>query len=676
MALLAAAAAPAIAAEAALPARDAVLLMTGQEGGTLPIEPSVRFEAVDEGDPLTVVGVEVPAWSLLELAGTEPLPLLLAIYAVDAEGGLAGSAAERYRVAPAGLIAAGASGLRLSASMSLPAGPTALRVLLKAGTEGSEFGLRVLPIEVPAAEGGPDWLAIELPSGGDDLMDKLRRRVDDEAALALIDEYIAKGLLVQSGGRWLLPPQAAAASPPAPALPVVASAERLEIELLARGRPVRPPVLELVAGGPAAAAEGQKGIPFELLEVERLGGGVGGWNRFRTHLELPALAEGRYRLRFQPPDTGHGQELVVVRGDAEAITWAELVRPDGDRPEPIEGGTERARPAAVERRLLEAVETFAAAGGTDVAPLEELFLEEWKRAGQAGATALVEAGNGLAWQLVAGHPEALVPLIAASARLYRSFLDREQYGLSTAARRLTVILLDVYSRGGSDGAGRSRVAAIGWASFAGEMLESGLLGRASALYKRALEIDPRQVESLHVLGAIYERAGQYGEAAQSYRRLLEVAPQSPELRLRLALQQARLGQQNEAQRQLGGLLEAQPEWVAVVAAQELARLHLASGSPGEAAAVLAAAAERHPGDEKLLLFHAAVDELHGDGTAGGRALEALGEEPSRRASSARHRYSAWPPAALGDARDRLAAAAEQRRPELLTAVRRGGGRGR
>jgi tetratricopeptide (TPR) repeat protein len=677
-AVLAAAPAPAFAAEAALPARDAVLLMTGREGGTLPIESSVRFEPVPEGDPLAIVGVEVPAWSLLELAGSEPLPLLLAIYAVDAEGGLVGSAAERFRVAPAGLVAAGASGLRLSAALELPAGELTLRVLLKAGADGAEFGLRALPVEMPAAEGGPDWLAIELASGGDDLMDQLRRRVEDEAALQLIDEYLEKGVLVQSGGRWLLPPQTEPGAPPAPALPVVASADRLQIDLLARGRPVRPPVIELVSGGPQAAdAPEQPAVPLELRDLERLGGGVGGWNHFRARLDLPALGDGRYRLRFQPPARGRGQEVVVVRGEAATITWAELVRPGGDRPEPIEGGTERARPAAAERHLERAVGSFAAAGVADVEPLEELFLEEWERAGPAGATALVEAGNRLAWELVAEHPEALVPLVAASAQLYRRFLEREQWGLSTAARRLTVIFLDVYSRGGSGGqAGRAPVAAVGWASFAGDLLESGLLGRASALYKRALEIDSKQVESLVVLGAIYERAGQYDQAAQSYRRLLEISPDSAEPRLRLAVQLARIGQQNDAQRRLGGLLEEQPDWVAVVAAQELARLHLDSGRPGEATEVLGTALARHPRDEKLLLFRAAVDELNGDGSVSDQALAALGEEPSRRTPSARHRYAAWPPAALGDARSRLAAAAEERRPELLQALRGGGGRRR
>ena len=675
-ALLAATPAATAAAEVALPARDAVLLMTGQEGGTLPIEAAVRFQPAAEGGPLAVVGVEVPAWSLLELAGSEPLPLLLAVYAVAADGALVGSAGERFRVAPAGLVGAGASGLRLSVPLALPAGELTLRVLLKAGADGSEFGLRVLPVEMPAADGGPEWLSIELPSEGDDLMDQLRRRVDDQAALEVIREYLDKGVLVQGGGRWLLPPQTDPEAPPAPALPVVASADRLELELLARGRPVRLPVLELVAGGAQAAASDQQPVALELRDLERLSG-AGGWSRFRAYLTLPTLSDGRYGLRFQPPARGQGLDLVVVHGDSESITWAELVRPGGDRPEPIAGGSERARPAAAERRLDRALEQYVAAGAADLEPLEELFLEEWKRAGTAGASALVEAGNRLAWELVREHPEALVPLVAASSQLYRRFLDRQQWGLSTAARRLTVIFLDVYSRGGSGGeagalgSDRAAVAAAAWASFAGDLVESGLQGRAAALYKRALQVDSRQLESLLVLGTLYERDGQYGEAASIYRRLLEIAPANPELRLRLAVQLARVGQQNEARRRLGELLEAEPDWVAVVAAQELARLHLDSGRAGEAAEVLSAAVARHPRDEKLLLFRAAVDELNGDGSVSTEALAALGEEPSRRTPSARHRYSAWPPPALGEARDRLSAAAEQRRPALLQALRRG-----
>jgi len=633
------AAAPAAAAEVALPARDAVLLMTGQEGGTLPIEAAVGLEVAADGAPAAAVTVEVPAWSLLELAGAQPLPLLLAVYAVGDDGTLHGSAVERFRVAPAGLVEAGAAGLRLSAPLALPPGEVTVRVLLKAGVEDAEFGLRVVRLRMPAPEGEPDWLAIELPS---------------------------------AGGRWLTPPGGDPGAEPPPVLPVVASGDRLTISLLARGRPVRPPVIELVPGGPEAAAQAAEPVTLELRDLERLGG-AGGWGRFRARLALPPLGDGRYRLRFQPPAAGRTQEFVASRGDVETLTWAELIRVEGGGPEPIQGGTERARPAGAVRHLERTLEQFAEAGAADPAPLEELFLEEWRRAGTAGASALVNAGNQLAWELVAVDPEALVPLAAASAELYRRFVAQRQWGLSTAARRLTVILLDVYSRGGAEEhplARRAETAAVGWASFAGDLLESGLFGRSSALYKRALEIDARQTESLHVLAAIYERAGEYGAAAASYRRLLEASPRDPELRLRLAVQQARVGQLNDARRRLGGLLEEEPpDWVALVAAQELARLHLDSGRSGEAAEVLTAALARHPRDEKLLLFRAAVDELTGDGRASAASLAALGEEPAARAPSARHRYARWPPAALGDARDRLAAAAEQRRPALAPALR-------
>lgn len=667
------AAAPA-ATEVALPARDAVLLMAGQEGGTLPMEATVQLGLPVDGQPPVRVTVEVPAWSLLELAGSEPLPLLLAVYAVGADGALQGSAAEGHRVAPAGLVAAGASGVRLSVPMALPAGELSLRVLLKAG---SEFGLRVLNFEAPALEGGPEWMAIELPTEGDELMDQLSRKVEDEAALKLIREYIEAGVLVQGGGRWVLPPESEGGTPPAPALPVVASADRLEVELLARGRPVREPVIELVPGGPPLPESELDPVQLELKDFERLGGGAGGWNRFRAKIELPALGEGRFRLRFQPPATGRSQEMIVTRSETETLTWAEMIRSEGAGPEPIQGGTERARPSAAVRHLEQALEQFAAAGASDLAPLEELFLDEWRRAGVAGAAALVEAGNRLAWDLVAEEPEALVPLAAASAQLYRRFLDRQQYGLSTSARRLTVILLDIYTRGGNERNptyDRAETAAIGWASFAGELVESGLQGRAAALYKRALESDPKQRESLYLLAAIYERNGHYDQAASSYRRLVELAPRDPELQLRLAVQERRIGQQNAAERRLSELLaKGAPGWVSVVAAQELARMYLDSGRTDAAVEVLDSALERHPRDEKLILFRAAVGELTGAGGTGTATLAGLDPEPAAREPSARHRYADWPPPTLGDARVRLAAAAEERRPALIQAF---GGQGR
>lgn len=78
------------------------------------------------------------------------------------------------------------------------------------------------------------------------------------------------------------------------------------------------------------------------------------------------------------------------------------------------------------------------------------------------------------------------------------------------------------------------------------LMHQGRLDEAMDQFQKALQINPRDVNSLVSVGNTWFRKGNYDEAAVYYRRALEVNPNSPEAHANLAVILANRGQTDEA----------------------------------------------------------------------------------------------------------------------------------
>ncbi len=130
--------------------------------------------------------------------------------------------------------------------------------------------------------------------------------------------------------------------------------------------------------------------------------------------------------------------------------------------------------------------------------------------------------------------------------------------------------------------------------------EAGDLPRAAALYRRALEQNPRNHRALHLLGLIARETGDRGQAATLMRRALDIAPDDPEILYNLArlfLEEHRAG---EAAGLLDRALAAAPDFSQARRARGL--IHLADGEPSAAADCLRRVLDLEPDNAFALTY--------------------------------------------------------------------------
>jgi len=262
--------------------------------------------------------------------------------------------------------------------------------------------------------------------------------------------------------------------------------------------------------------------------------------------------------------------------------------------------------------------------------------------------------------------EILVPILHLHLEACRAYRERRLFGLASHSRTMAEELADAYVRR-SAAPDASRVASLALTTLAGQALEVQASQSAASLLSRALALDSRNGEALLALATIEEKVGNYEAAARRLRQLLEVVPGHPEARLRLALSLRRLEQMREAEMLLAGLLAEETEWIALVAAEELADLFADHGREAEAMAALRAAVARFPANQRL---HVRLSFLEERGRDPGSALAAAERvlTLSGADESARLRYDRWPRAAFVASGAQLEAAARERLTLLAQAL--------
>ncbi|HTQ79409.1 MAG TPA: hypothetical protein VMM92_05395, partial [Thermoanaerobaculia bacterium] len=120
----------------------AALLLSGQEGGNLPLAVlALPLPGGAGGQARVPVVVEADGTALLVGHEEGPLRVEVCLYALGAGGGVEAALLNTVEIQPAGLATVEKSGLRFEAELLLPPGEVSLRVLVRTAA-GKILGLR------------------------------------------------------------------------------------------------------------------------------------------------------------------------------------------------------------------------------------------------------------------------------------------------------------------------------------------------------------------------------------------------------------------------------------------------------------------------------------------------------------------------------------------------------
>ena len=618
----------------------AALLMSGQEGGTIPVAALAL--------PFPGTGSKARVAVLLEMDGAEAmegqtgdlLRLEVCLYAVtsapDGSGRVAGSRMDTVEIDLARLGAdLEKSGLKYVGELQLDPGDYALRTLVR-NTATSEVGLRMLPLSVPEFGQSQNIL---LPP-----------------------------LVAEPAGAWLQARGAGIASPP----------PGLSFEALPSARPVFSPseVISLrvpawkVGGGElqieVRRPGGARVATFPLKIASREPSGAPGLELLAATVQLKGVEEGVYELGIASASRGSDESalstsFVLLEKGSGGQVWAALTAPRRSRTANAGAATQAARAAAPKGKRTRKIDAgpvregyraalrHLAQGHRETARDALLDLQLKTLTGDKPAISddLVDVELDVAADLARQDPESLVPVLTLHQVLYREAVGNASFLLSTHNRELIFRLVDLYAERSGSPEGKIRAARF-LMGLAAEMIWTAPPSLRARVFQQILAYDNKQEAAILCLAVDAERQGRYADAVVYLQRL---GPDHAEARLRLAVNLARLGKMQDARkilRELSGP-EAKPEpWQLAVAWQETARLQLAAGDLDGAEKTLREGLQRLPEDDKLAVQLGLVRDLRKDPRGARDAVADLGKTPGA-GGAARHRYNQLPTEKLEEA---------------------------
>lgn len=648
----------------------AALLMSGQEGGTIPVAVLAL--------PLPGPGERARVAVLLEIDGAEAmagqpgdlLRLEVCLYAVttDASGSarVAGSRMDTVEIDLARLgPSLERSGLKYAGELELPPGEYALRALVRNAATG-EVGLRMQSLPVPDYRQSE---AVLLPP--------------------LLPDPADSWVVARGAGMSSLPPPLAIDKLPS-ARPILAPSEEAVVKLPAWRLGDGSLQLEIRRPGGARVAA------FPLTPSLREPSGTDGLEILTASAHLKGVEEGVYELRAVLPGGEAGAAapagtlatpFVLLEKGSGGEVWAALTKPRRGQAEARDSAAARQAPAkgrrmrridagAVGAGYREALGRLAAGdreGARDaVRELETTVLTGDRPSSSADLLDVeLDVARGLARQ----NPGSLVPLITLHQVFYREAVRKQIFLLSTHARELVFRLVDLYAERSGSPEGR-RQAARFLMGLGAEMTANAPPTLRARLFRQILAYDEHADVAMICLAVDAERQGRYAEAVGILEQLLHKQPRHSEARLRLALNQARLGKIQEARRHLqeiaahfAGTADAEA-WPLAVAFQELSRLALAAEDIDGAEKTLRQGLQRLPEDDKLALLLALVRERRNDSRGAREAVSRLAAQGavSSVGGAARHRYNRIPVEQLEEAWSELQRSAEDQLPVLASAL--------
>ncbi len=609
--------------------RSAALLLSGQEGGEIPIRVLAFPLGEAEGVVDTALVVDVAGGALLGDPEEKLLRVEVYAYALGAAGGVQDFFCQAFTLETEEVgELLGAGGVKFLAHLSLPVGDYSLRVLVHL-RELDRFGLAKVPLSLtaPASETPP---------------------------------VLAPPLLLERAERWVVVQQGDKEGRASSSLP-----------WLTEGRGVVPAARGVVAGGTNRFLVGviAETLPTDLaLEASRVGeeealrldfhSGEGspseeaGLMLVEAEVSFSDLAAGEYSLRLLAGDRASAPASLVVlpeAPDGELPLWTQLGAVLFSEMEPMDIDIPAAssakgwRSSQLSQAYLAAVELLAE--GQDEAAqkaIMELEVEGLGSGSQKNFRRVFDSELDVIRRLSASNPHSLVPLTLLHDELYQQYRSGGHLQLSSHSRQFALALgerhAELVPRGRGSGFFDDYLL-----DRAGKVLESGNYLEAYRLLDRAKETNPDRQEIILALAAIQEALSHYQDAVDLLRVANRLDRKPGEVRLRLAINMVRVGERGNIVSLFESCLEPEaPEWVRTVAFQELARFYRSQGRIDKALAVLERATAEPDASERLFLQLSALLDSAGRPEDARKALTGQSSSPGGDLDSARLRYSEWP----------------------------------
>jgi Tfp pilus assembly protein PilF len=647
----------------------AALLMSGQEGGTIPFA-ILTLPLEPQGDRVRVaVLVEVDGSALLDEHGEGPLRVDVSVYALGEGGSVQGSIANTIEADAERLgDELEKSGYQFLGELSLPPGKWSLRTLVK-NPQSANVGLRITEVAVP-----------DLKQAERFLLPPLFYVANPESWLPVqAVETRGRPSAVQALGREELPGARAILQLDhemetiIPAFNLGEATElRMEVRTLTGELTADLPVR--ITGRQATAVPGLELVAAAFTPTNLVPGG------YLLRAKVGGEAEGR------PPGTA----VIVVEGDVQGRVWAEFTRSKRQEAMAAAGGGtgggagagQRPRlapqprrrktidPKPVQAAYLEALRALTAGDGRGaraaVAKLEEKYLMEDGGEPEDLAKAELDAISGIAQS----DPTGLLPLMVLHLDLYRAAWRDGALLRSTHSRMQFTRITDLYASRDKSEAGRATASRF-LLNLANDLGVTSVQGIRRRVLEKALDLDPENALILLCLAVDSERDGDPHAALGYLERIKRLRPEDGEVTVRMALNQQRLGKKAEARRLLEQVMAGQAgtdPWWHSLAYQEAARMALMAGEAKKAEQTLRAGIQRWPQDDKLRIQLAGLlDQLRQPKEAqallaGMQAVGATG------AASPRRRYTELPFDQLDFDAAELRRQAEERLPVLAAAI--------
>jgi Flp pilus assembly protein TadD len=584
----------------------AALLLSGQEGGPLPVAVlAIPLEPQGERVRVAVV-IEVDGSALIDEHAGGLLHLDLSAYAVGDNNSIAGSFANTLEVDPEQLGEhVERSGFQFFGELDLLPGTYSIRALIK-NPDGASLGLRNLPIVVP-----------DLKKAERFFLPPLFYQAEPDTWLSVqAVEIRNRPSAVQALGRDALPG----------ARPILSLGKETEAVVpvfhLGDAADLRMEVRRTTASGQSELAAD---LPAKV--TSRQPGSLPGLEMVNVAFTPYDLDPGGYTLRVKAAGETEGRPpgtaVILVNGEVGGRVWAEFTRSKRQQEMAAAGGGATAPVVPVRRRkkavnaaevetaYLAALRTLAGedmrGARTAIAQLEEKILD--KDNGDPDDLAKIELR--VVEKLAQPDPSLLLPILVLHLDLYTDSWEAQNYLRSTHDREMYLRLVDLYAARNNTPEGR-KLASRYFLSLANYLSVRTVQGIRRRVLEKALDLDRENLLILLCLAIDSEREGDATAAMRYLERAQKLAPDSGEVKTRMAINRLRLGNTREARRLLQEIAngpapaDAEAAWWHSLAYQELARLAMAEKRLDEAESTLRAGLQRWPRDEKLRVQLAAL----------------------------------------------------------------------
>ncbi len=626
-------------------ARAAALLLSGQQGGGIPLHVLALPGMGSSGE--TAIVVEAAGPPLLDGFDGTALEVEIFVYALDSRQEVVSGSSQhlsldlrRHRE----VLEQG--GLKAVTSLPLPPGSSLLRVLVRSA--GGAIGLKSALVEVAPGKPGSSLLPPLLPAPADQWLIVVDPKEGDNDPAEAYPFRLGEETFVPS---------------PRPKLEAVA-----EVPALLAGRwSLEPPSeVRLSLRSLGTGIESSQVVS----QVERWPGSIGGLDLLSLTLDLSSQKAGVYALRIAVSGVDglevESPELEVwlsqpSRGPSPPQLAGQLDSGRGfstsnspalkapARGSPVNrssaGGTSATAAADLEelRRGYHRVLLHLGEGSREAAgEILEALLAQAAGLGEGASGALAESLNQEVATLPPASWDGLLALAVAHGEAADALYSGKKFVAGNLASTLSMDLVEARAKRLGSAVAHQDASRL-LTRMATVFLNLGSSARCVEYLRRSLQFWPENADALLLLAAWWEKQGDASRAADLLGRLARLDPEHLEARLRWAINLGKLGQGRRARRLLQELFSAKGSgWVQLLAGQELARSEVDAGRAVAGEQTLLKALKRWPENPRLHLQLVSLLEAQGRPVDARVWLAGTSWRADPEGESERSRYNSWP----------------------------------